>query len=464
MATAPNSVNYSNQLPLGIEAKSQRRLFFPSTGDAYSSDGSSIIRISLNYDGMLDTSQSYLKFDIKNNTTASAGDGSLVKDIGQPEIERLVISSGGVVLEDIQEYNTLLGAILVPCQGNPAIVNDNCINFNAFNSGASDQTSSAVQYKYATAVASSDASNDADQTGNPVIATGNTKTCCYKLVSGLLDNEKYLPLVLMNNGLDIEIHLATGNKIGCSGLKADRTADDISYAISNPRYVAHLVDLQRDFYDMLRMTQQQSGGVIQIAGQTFRHFSNSLPKGSTGAKSFNIPVRARSIKSILFVHSRNVATNNSFQFYSSTGGLLDYQVQIGATKFPPTSIAVNNDTNRGEPYYELMKSFGKLGSNIHSNLLSSVNYLKKDDISVSAKVATSGTIMCFAPYGLDLETFRAEIENGVDTSSRALPMTLLANYTAGGTGGGNVDLTLHSYALIDSLFFINMDGSVSVSA
>ena len=43
-------------------------------------------------------------------------------------------------------------------------------------------------------------------------------------------------------------------------------------------------------------------------------------------------------------------------------------------------------------------------------------------------------------------------------------MTLLANYTAGGTGGGNVDLTLHTYALIDSLFFINMDGSVSVSA
>ena len=466
MATAPNSVNYSNQLPLGIEAKSQRRLFFPSTGDAYSSDGSSIIRISLNYDGMLDTSQSYLKFDIKNNTTASNGDGAIVKDIGQPEIERLVISSGGVVLEDILEYNTLVGGILVPCQGNPAIVNDNCINFNAFKSGiaGSSAASSMISYEYASVVAGSDPASDSDQTGQPVIATGNTKTCCYKLVSGLLDNEKYLPLVLMNNGLDIEIHLATGNKIGCSGLKADLTADDISYSISNPRYVAHLIDLQRDFYDMLRMTQQQSGGVIQIAGQTFRHFSNSLPKGSAGSKSFNIPVRARSIKSVLFVHSRNVATNNSFQFYTSTGGLLDYQVQIGATKFPPTSIQVNNDTNRGEPYYELMKSFGKLGSNIHSNLLSSVNYLKKDDLTVSAKVGTSGTVMCFAPYGLDLETFRAEIENGVDTSSRALPMTLLANYSSGGSGGGNTDLTLHSYALIDSLFFINMDGSVSVSA
>ena len=269
----------------------------------------------------------------------------------------------------------------------------------------------------------------------------------------------------MNNGLDIEIHLATGNKIGCSNVDGSQDGDDIVYEISNPRYVAHLIDLQRDFYDMLRMTQQQSGGVIQIAGQTFRHFSNSVPKGSAGSKSFNIPVRARSIKSILFVHSRNVATNNSFQFYSSNGGLLDYQVQIGATKYPPTAIQSNNNTNRGEPYYELMKSFGKLGSNIHDNLLSSVNYLKNNDITISATIGTPSSVMCFAPYGLDLETFRAEIENGVDTSSRALPMTLLANYSASQTsGGGNVDLTLHSYALIDSLFFVNMDGSVSVSA
>ena len=28
---APSSVNYTNQLPLGIESKSHRRLFFPST-------------------------------------------------------------------------------------------------------------------------------------------------------------------------------------------------------------------------------------------------------------------------------------------------------------------------------------------------------------------------------------------------------------------------------------------------
>ena len=66
---APSSVNYSNQLPLGIESKSHRRLFFPSTGDKYSPTGTNIARIDLNYDGMLDTSQSYLMFNLKNTST-----------------------------------------------------------------------------------------------------------------------------------------------------------------------------------------------------------------------------------------------------------------------------------------------------------------------------------------------------------------------------------------------------------
>ena len=69
---APNAVNYGDQLPLGIEARSNRRLFFPSTGDSYASNGTNIIRITINADSMLDTSQSYLKFDLKNTTTTDA--------------------------------------------------------------------------------------------------------------------------------------------------------------------------------------------------------------------------------------------------------------------------------------------------------------------------------------------------------------------------------------------------------
>ena len=62
--TAPSSVQYGDQLPLGIEAKSQKRMFFPTTGDAYSAAGNNICRIDINYDGLLDTAQSFLEFTL----------------------------------------------------------------------------------------------------------------------------------------------------------------------------------------------------------------------------------------------------------------------------------------------------------------------------------------------------------------------------------------------------------------
>ncbi len=463
MATAPNSINYSNQLPLGIEAKSQRRLFFPSTGDAYTSDGSNIIRISLNYDGMLDTALSYLMFDFKNTSPT----GGVVRDLGQPEIARLVVSSGGVVLEDIQNYNQLVGSILTPCQANTGVLADEVSNFNAF-SGAlkgDGKTSDPVNgvdfgaYTYATPSKTAGGRANGQASGEIHLLKNDSVSVCYKLVSGLLDNDKYLPLVLMNNGLDIEIHLAEGSQTLVNSENETST-----YEITNVRYVAHLIDLQRDFYDMLRMTQQQSGGVIQIAGQTYRHFSNSISKNATGNLSFNIPVRARSIKSVFFCGACNVNRNTLYDLSSTSAlNLSEYQVQIGATKYPPTSIKVNKATNLSEPYKELMKSFGKLGSTIHDNMLCSKNYMFHNSVD-SFK---SGDFMSFSPFGIDLETFRAEIENGVDTSSRALPMTLLLSLkNVGGADWGSAthDLTIHTYALIDSLFFVNMDGSVSVSS
>ena len=86
---APKSVMYGDQLPLGVEAKSQKRMFFPTTGDTYSPSSNSICRIDVNYDGLMDTSQSFLEFDLKNTTAAKKASF----DIGQPVIRKLTISS-----------------------------------------------------------------------------------------------------------------------------------------------------------------------------------------------------------------------------------------------------------------------------------------------------------------------------------------------------------------------------------
>ena len=127
---APASVNYANQLPLGIESKSQRKLFFPTTGGSYDGDGTNICRIDLAYDGLIDTSQSYLMFDVKNGTAEG-----YQLDLGQPLINRLRVECGGVVLEDIQNYNTLLAGILVPCQNGVGNCHLDSFNFTMPASG-----------------------------------------------------------------------------------------------------------------------------------------------------------------------------------------------------------------------------------------------------------------------------------------------------------------------------------------
>ena len=336
---APKSVMYGDQLPLGVEAKSQKRMFFPTTGDTYSPTSNTICRIDINYDGLLDTAQSFLEFDLHNKSTTTASGAENIRasfDVGQPVIRKLTISSGGVVLEEIHDYNCLVGGVLFPAQagiqnlhyegmnnnafdqrsvftavtaadGRPGapLATDGALNtavLGGFTGSGGDETgaittvkalgTTTVRDSIATAIAAGvnaggqGAVNgadvlrysaiDADSTAavrTGAFATGASGANSimkqqYKLVSGLMDNDKYLPLVLMNAGLTLEFELAPA--VDCMVLAdAGQTAD---YQITNVRYVAHLIDLERSFYDRLRMVQQSSGGVLQIAGQSWRGF------------------------------------------------------------------------------------------------------------------------------------------------------------------------------------------------
>ena len=252
---APSSVNYSDQLPLGIEAESHRRLFFPSTGDQYSDTGTNIIRIDVNADAFLDTSQSYLSFKLRSFCTKA-----MKLDLGQPVIKKLTVSSGGVVLEEIQNYNQLIGGILVPSQAGYGNLHEQSLNCNigcesGFEGNFSDANGGYFQSRNnstARTASNGAAVLSADSTGTA--GDGQQITCCYKLVSGLLDNDKYLPLSLLNAGVTIEIELAPGNEIGCS---AQSDNADIKYHLSEVRYAAHLINLSREFSDRLRAVQHR---------------------------------------------------------------------------------------------------------------------------------------------------------------------------------------------------------------
>ena len=440
---APSQINYDNQLPIAISSKSQRREFFPEGGSIYGPNGGgkpNIVRIPINADSMLDCQNSYLKFELVTKTNTCG------LDLPQSFIKRLRILSGGTVLEDIDQYGRLYAGVLLPSQGNLSTLKNSQITGGQYNSAdAGDANHMSMVYP-----------------ASSTVALGSTITMSIQLASGLLNLDKYVPLVLMNAGFTIELEFDVAGSIGIS-----HTAQQ-PWVLQNFRYVAHLIDLERDFYDRLRMVMEGSGGVLQLAGQTFRHYSGQFATGLTNA-SINIPARVKSIKSILFRNtveadiSGGTAETNYGISTSPTRGITEFQFRVGAVSYPPNSVKCGTGTNgatisavnRGESYLELEKAFGHLSNHKEGSwYLDGRTYCR----STNAKVA-GASVACYSIYGLDFESFnRSAIENGVNTADRSLPITLELTSTVVA-----LDTTVDVWCLCDAIFYVNLDGTCSVS-
>ena len=464
--TAPQSVNYGNTLPLAVSSTQNRRSYFPQNGQDFNSNSNNIIRIDVNADGLLDCQQSYLEFTL----TDTAANGVRTLDQGHVWIKRLTIESAGVVLEDINNYNRLISGILQPAQGSAAYMGEVQLsmlggsgNNNPLNGAPDDFAETAFQNKLAstTHVAGGVQANTAQDAVNAtgVLAQGGTFTGQYHLVSGLLNMDKYIPLFLMGQGFTIQLELATGAEIGVT-----TAASTANYSISNVRYVAHVVDMERDFYDMIRNIQMESGGSLMIGSSTFRHFSHAYDPA--GVENVNISARVRSLENILFVGNQTANLTNKQVYGLSTGVTLgmdgggSFNVFIGSVRYPSNTIAVNPISNKGQAYQELRKCFGSLGSINHGGLLTAGTYLTSPTgTTVTGASAEHGNNPCYAPLGISFKSWRHELEDGIDTSSRALPIRLELNAGA----SSDHPTTLDIYAQATVLFYFNLDGSVTSS-
>ena len=72
-------------------------------------------------------------------------------------------------------------------------------------------------------------------------------------MSAILNNSKYWPLIFTNLGLDIYIHLEDAINVAAFRRHIGITTLTPAYEISNVRYHAHLVDVDRSLYDRMRM-------------------------------------------------------------------------------------------------------------------------------------------------------------------------------------------------------------------
>lgn len=515
---APPQVNYDNVLPLAIESRSNRREFLPVNGQSFSnSTGATICRIDVNADSMLDATHSYLECDITNN--AAATNFLALNPFSPAWIQRLRIESGGVVIEDINEYSRLYAMLtLAQCpkdyiKNNLATLGlykqhtsalmmnaaagavDICTNgantelvaTGAAGAGDVERVAQSVDELHYSMSADAiingvDASEvDGDLNADRLtpaagavaaggaqsfnrLASGASRKMCIPLVSGWLNMDKYIPLIMMNAGFTIELTLCDANRIGITQIEtagAQGAFGDSAWTISNVRYVAHLIDLDRAFYDRLRMVMDDAGGVLQLAGQTYRHFSGLFDGNAATQNTIALPARVKSVKSIFgtFIRSNQMGVNTNYDSsVFQRAGITSFRFEIGSVRYPQTDIACNGNDGQAQREAELDKAFGKIGDYQHQKAYSS----KHTTNDAGSRTGASHQKACLSSYfiGYDFEAFnRVMLEQGIDTASRSLPINVIIN--TDGAAGGQVRADF--YVLCDAVFFVNLDGTASVS-
>eukprot|EP01043_Picozoa_sp_COSAG02_P037611 COSAG02_NODE_2836_length_7923_cov_152.700153_6_plen_350_part_00 len=337
---APKTLRYEPDagLPVAIEAKSNRRYLYPTNCDKFGPTQTNVIRMTLNANSFLDFSHSYLQFTVKNTNTAA---GAMGLDFGCPFFQRLQIMSGGQELEDIQEYGRLY-SILQSVQGSRLTADETSLTQHQPFAGDAAAPAAAVTTGQAAAIAAGaggeaafNAEVDAaivravdSRTGEGAsyrhnvftqVAQNGEITYNVPLISAFFNIDKYFPLLLTEQGLDIYLYLETTKNIGVHDNTNEATAN---YEINNVRYVAHEVNLDDAFVNQMKASMQATGGVLSLSSTTYRYNNVagvSKIADAAGTEIVNISCRVKSLKGMLVRPQAQVVNNNHLTYAVSTG-------------------------------------------------------------------------------------------------------------------------------------------------
>ena len=461
---APAGVNFANLLPLGVRGVAKARKFQPNNGQQFTSVNN-IIRIPLNSTGFIDTQHSYLQWDIAINGAVATG--ICLEGSSQCVIRTLRIEgSDGSELERIDNYNVAQAALSdlqVGSNHKNTIENGMDLSFGAPAAAATFLTSQATDLTGTAPVVANQA---------PLLWTnadaGTTKGCCMKLMSGLLNNPKYLPCgFVAGGGVVLELTLDTDvialYDIGQAGTAA-------TYTISNVNYIAQVVEMADSFNEAFRsMLNEQSG--IQWAGQTLRGHQFNF-QGSAVASTQTVPIaeRAKSIKAIYQIF-RSQAQINSIDNHSLTrrtfNGCTQYQFRIGSNVYPSQPVRGSN-LAPNEYIAELYKSVAGLGDVRQGGKINRLSFVGYDSAGPTFGDPTAQTANYGSNgfYGIDLEVYAQSsevLESGVDTSSLSLPINVDYSFGAAAVGQVNAVMTVNSFCLVDVLYSLDASGLLTAA-
>jgi hypothetical protein len=338
------------------------------------------MRIEFPSDGYLNMQNSVLCFDV--NTTMADGVGAFTPTFQkgglQNVIKRLRIMYGSLVLEDIQEYKTLVRLFT-----ELGVQNDYKASLGTVLDGMIEQVN--IDNAAKTDKQIGEVPSDPDSLGE--VYSGrlmsdpnqNTRTYCLNLLSGLLTCKKLIPLKWMASQLAIEITLASNAESMISKYGS-------TYTLSNVNFIAEMLEFDSS-YDKAFFMGLQQGIPLKFSSWHYHQFTLT---GSN--QTVQIHERSRSVKAAYAViRSQSVSTKvDSDIFYHATGwahdndgycasgadqtlsAVQEFQWRVGGRYYPSQPVRATGGGS--EALVELLKTINYLGNYTVASGINMINY------------------------------------------------------------------------------------------
>jgi hypothetical protein len=352
-----------------------------------------IVRIEFPADNYLNTLNSVLIFDV--TTSGGSGNCSLQHGGAQNIVKRLRVMYGSLVLEDIQEYKTLVriftelgvqqdyqhsSGTILDGMTSTGPTNWNDFDFRPGTIGVNDtingQVLDPIGFVKNQLIPGDVMAVDALKT---------TRTFALNLLSGLLTSKKLIPLKWMAAQLSIEITLAS---------VAESFLDDapvspqvpLTYELENVNYVAELVEFDSTYDQAFFMGLSQGGVPIKFSSWHYHSFNLSGQNYTA-----QIHERSRSVKAAFAVirdSGQNDVRKDSDRFFHALkhdydanlrltvdkygGAVNEYQWRVGGRYYPAQPVRCMG--GGAEAFVELGKTINILGDYTRASMIDQYSY------------------------------------------------------------------------------------------
>jgi len=465
----PDGLRYENLLPVGLKAKKMKKVFRPINTGKYRHDADNKIILELHGDFFLNARNSYLKFKIdtkgliNDNGATPAAKKVRLDGSAHSFIKSIVIRSGSRELERLSNYSLLHSAL-----ADMTLNRDYRSTSGSISEGYDDGFGyMAAQTQNVPSGKTQAYTEKMDGVVFDGAADGTDYVFCINILSGIMQANRYLPLLAMrgSSGLQLEIELEDPKVCFVDADHRTSTESDIvncQYVMQDVEYHAETLHMGQEFNQgFLNMALSQG---LQMHCVGYNHGVNHFDGSVGGEHHIGLSHRFRSLKylfSILRAKGFENKLNNSAITKRLNNGVEAFRYEIGGSKFPEYDVNVKaaaNGSGSAESFNQIELMTGKLGDRLNSSIFTRYNWcppLTKDEATKNNHIQSRFVI------GVELETYgNNNVESGISTSDGAPSMDLVVKTS---TDAANIEARVDTYACYDFMLNINPDLTASVS-